>query len=208
MIFSRRTATSADSSRACLSAVVRKGSEEAMKSAARLGSWILAAMVCSSSESVGEALDDLLELEDHVALQRLDEDGGCRVCGLLIGNSFDLGHQKWLGLAEMGQACTRAVPSVKTKRLWLGILTTLWTVASVPYSCNCSGCGRVLPGVALGNDDDRALIAKRLNQLDRAFATDGQGQHGMGKEHGIANREDGQRRFGGEQAVTDSEPEL
>ncbi len=42
---------------------------------------------------------------------------------------------------ENSPSLTRSVPSVKTNRLWLGILTTLCTVARVPIACKSLGCG-------------------------------------------------------------------
>ena len=68
--------TLAVSSSACLSSVVRNGSEEATKSTRRLGSSILPAMVRNSSDKRRRFGDDLLELADHVAHQRFDRCGG------------------------------------------------------------------------------------------------------------------------------------
>ncbi len=51
------------------------------------------------------------------------------------------------------------------------------------------GLRGVQAGVALGDDENGLLFAQRLDELDGAFAADGEGQHGMGKQHGVAHRE-------------------
>ena len=84
---------------------------------------------------------------------------------------------------------TRLTPSVKTKRLWLGMRTTLCTVARVPTVCRSVGFGRVQARIQLRGDHNRPLLAQRFNQLDGAFPADRQRQHGVGKQNRVANRQ-------------------
>ena len=81
--------------------------------------------------------DDLLELRDHVAHQRFNARA---VAGVRVLQSLDLGHHEGLGLRIAHQPHP-LTPSVKTNRLWLGMRTTLCTVARVPTACRSPGLG-------------------------------------------------------------------
>ena len=116
------------SSVSCLSGVESDGKDEAMKSTRRPGSSMFRATVESSSDSVGEPATICW---NSVSTLR------CRasISELSGGAAFGMGDTR----ARMnGDNCvnsprrTRSRPSANTKRLWLGILTTLWTTADVP----------------------------------------------------------------------------
>ena len=65
---------------------------------------------------------------------------------------------------------TRSTPSVKTKRLWLGMRTTLCTVAKVPTIVQIEQAWEnSRRGQAASNDNRIVLFTQRLNQLDRAL---------------------------------------
>jgi hypothetical protein len=53
--------------------------------------------------------------------------------------------------------------------------------------------GGVLTGVALGDDQDGLALPERLDELNGAFAADGQRQDGVGKEDCISNWENRER---------------
>ena len=125
------------SSNRCLSSVVRKGSDEATKSTSRLGSSMLAAIVRSSSESVCDSLticwNWLITL--RTSASALDV-AACSVSSRTSTSATMKGS-----VCVKRTSRTRSVPSVKTKRLWLGMRTTLCTVASVPTTCRSAGLG-------------------------------------------------------------------
>jgi len=134
---SSRAATSGVSSSSCFSLVGRKGSDEAMKSTSRPGSSILSAMVCSSSERVGEELTICWNCETTLRCRASISASRGGVISATGSTDAVMNGSNWLNSPSR----TRCVPSVKTNRLWLGILTTLWTVASVPTLCRSAGCG-------------------------------------------------------------------
>ena len=84
---------------------------------------------------------------------------------------------------------TRLTPSVNTNRLWLGMRTTLCTVASVPTCVQVGRLGRVQARIKLRRDNDRPLLAQRFDQLDRAFPAYRQRQHRVGKQNRVPHRQ-------------------
>ena len=54
------------------------------------------------------------------------------------------------------------------------------------------GLRRIDAGLALRYDDDGFVVAERIDQLDRTFTADRQGKHGVRKQDGIADRENGE----------------
>ena len=58
------------------------------------------------------------------------------------------------------------------------------------------GSGSIQAGIFLRGYGDGALFAQRLNQLDGAFPADGKWQHGMGKQDGVPDRQDGDAPHG------------
>ncbi len=116
------------SSVSCLSGVESEGKDEAMKSTRRPGSSMFKATVESSSESVGEpetiCWNSVSTLRCRASISELS---GCVASG--IGETFArMNGANWVNSPRR----TRSSPSANTKRLWLGILTTLWTTADVP----------------------------------------------------------------------------
>src|SRR5207244_582871 len=108
-----------------------------MKSTKRPGSSMFIATVESSSESVGDPATICWKrvrtlrcsASTSEPLGGMDSDTGStrhRIKGVNWVNSVSR---------------TRSRPSAKTKRLWLGILTTLWTTASVPTVYRSVGWG-------------------------------------------------------------------
>ncbi len=98
---SRRAVTSGVSSSSCLSAVVRKGRLEAMKSARRPGSSMLMAMVCRSSESVGE---EVTISWNWLTTLRCRASSSGDLLGLDLVDDLVLGGQEGLDLGELAQA--------------------------------------------------------------------------------------------------------
>jgi hypothetical protein len=79
---------------------------------------------------------------------------------------------------------------VKTKRL-VGHFDDLVDGREGAVVVQVGGSGGVQVGVALGDDDDGFFVAERLDELDGAFAPDGEGENGVGKENSIADWEHG-----------------
>jgi hypothetical protein len=52
-----------------------------------------------------------------------------------------------------------------------------------------SRLGGVKAGVKLSGNDDGARFANGLDELDGAFAPDGEGQDSMGKQNSVAHRQ-------------------
>jgi hypothetical protein len=177
-----RALTSDVSSSSCLSAVVRKGNDEAMKSARRPGSSML----------IGEGRrrgDDLLELADDVPLHGLDLGGDL---GRALGDGLVLGGHERGQLDELAQAHALGAFGEDEEAL-VGHLDDLMDGRAGAYGVEIGAGGGVLAGIALGDDQDGLALPERLDELDGAFAADGQGQDGVGKEDRISNRENGER---------------
>ncbi len=125
------------SSSSCLSLVVRNGSDDAIKSASRPGSSMLIAIVCRSSDSVG---DELTICWNWLTTFRCS----ASVSGVAGGSiSSTVSHSAVINgvIWANSPSRTRSLPSVNTNRLWLGIFTTLCTVARVPMWCRSAACG-------------------------------------------------------------------
>ena len=88
---------------------------------------------------------------------------------------------------------TRSRPSANTNRLWLGIFTTLCTTARRADGVQVGGLRRVHARLALRHHNDGLVLAQRIDQLHRTLPPDRQGQHGVGKQHRVAHRQNRQR---------------
>ncbi len=160
-----------------------------MKSARRPGSSMLMAMVCRSSESVGEEVTICWNwLTTLRCMASISADGAA--CGL--GDGLVLGGHEGGHLGELAQADALGAFGEDEEAL-VGHLDDLMHGRAGADGVQVGAGGRVLAGVALGDDQDGLAFAKGLNELDGALAADGQGQNGVGKEDRIAHREDGKR---------------
>ena len=109
------------SSVSCLSEVESDGKDEATKSTKRPGSSIFMATVESSSDSVGDPAticwNNVSTLRWRASISELGD-------GAVSGTGETRARIKGVSCVN-SVSCTRSKPSAKTKRLWLGILTTL-----------------------------------------------------------------------------------
>ena len=130
--------------------------------------------------------DDLLELVDDVAHQRFDAGVGF---GLDILKLLDLGDHEGLGL-DVAQQLDPADAFGEDEAALVGHAHHFVHGGQGADLVHVVGLGRIEPGIELRGNDDRALLAQRLDELDGALAADRQRQHSMGKQHGIADGED------------------
>ncbi len=125
------------SSSSCLSSVVRNGSEEATKSTSRDGSSMFAAMVRSSSERVGDSETICWNWPTTLRTSASNSGEAAGSASSSVSTSATMNGSDWTNRSSR----TRLTPSVNTNRLWLGMRTTLCTVASVPTVCRSAGLG-------------------------------------------------------------------
>ena len=137
----------------------------------------------------GRGGDDLLELADHVALHGLDLGRGR---GVRLGDGLVLGGHEGGQLGELAQAHALGAFG-EDKEALIRHLDDLMHGRAGADGVEVGAGGRVLAGIALGDDQDGLAFAKGLDELDGALAADGQGQNGVRKEDRIAHREDGKR---------------
>ena len=180
------------SSVSCLSGVDSDGSDEAMKSTSRPGSSMFIATVESSSDSVGEPATICW---NSVSTLRCSASISESLGGIVSGIVVTRARMKGASCAKSASR-TRSRPSANTNRLWLGILTTLCTTASVPMAYRSVGCGKSTR-LALRHHHDGLVFAQRVNQLHGTFPPHGQRQHRMGKQHRVPHRQNRQRALGG-----------
>ena len=98
---------------------------------------MFAAMVRSSSESVGDS--ETICWNWPITL-RTSASNSAEVAGVTsssVSTSATMNGSDWIKRTSR----TRLTPSVNTKRLWLGMRTTLCTVARVPTLCRSAGLG-------------------------------------------------------------------
>ena len=185
---SMRAATSAVSSSSCLSAVARNGSEEAMKSTRRPGSSMFIAMVCSSSESVGEAVTICW---NWAITFRCSASSSALLPEPTSGMVSTVAIMNGSIVAEFAQPdALRALG--EDEEALVGHLDDFVHRRQGADGVQVAGLRGVHARVALRDHHDGLLLSQRLNELDGAFPADGQGQHGVGKQHRVANRQNGQ----------------
>ena len=159
-----------------------------MKSTMRPASSILAATVDSSSDNVG---DPATICWNSVSTLRCNASISEFLGAGTSGIDSTVAHMNGVSCVY-SVTFTRSRPSAKTNRLWFGMRTTLCTTARLPTANRSVGCGIVHPRLALRHHHDGLVVAQRIDQLHRAFAPDGQGQHRMRKQNRIANRQHGE----------------
>ena len=146
---------------------------------------MLIAMVCRSSESVGDERDNLLELAHHVALQRLRLGRRRRL------NLFDrlaLRRHKRRDLRKLAQPHP-LIALGKHEEALVRHLDDLVHGRAGADVVQVGRLRRILARIALRHHQDRLLLAQRLDQLDRALPAHRQRQNRMGKQHGVPYRQ-------------------
>ncbi len=129
--------------------------------------------------------DDLAELADDIALQGL-ELGRIRRDDLM--NGFELGREERLHLRKIRQFDALGALGEDEEAL-VGHLDDLMDGRPGADGMQVGSEGGVLAGVALGDHQDRLLLAEGLDELDGALTAHGQGQNGVGEQNRISNRE-------------------
>ena len=112
------------------------------------------------------------------------------VSGSTSSSGLDLGDHERLGLDEADQADALHAFG-KDEPALVGHAHHFMHRGQGADRVHVVGGGRVQAGVLLGGDDDGALFAQGLDELDGAFAADGKWQNGMGKQDGVPHRQDG-----------------
>ena len=138
---------------------------------------------------IGERLrlgDDLLELRNHVAHQRLRIGRGRRF-GILQNLHF--GHHERLGLRVAHQ--THPLNAFgEDETALVGHAHDLVHGSQRSHRVHVGWFWRVQTRVLLSYHHDGTFLAQRLDQLDRTLPAYGQGQHRVRKENRIPNRQD------------------
>ena len=129
--------------------------------------------------------DNLLELRDDVAHQRLEAGAGRR---LDILQRLDLGHHERLGLRVAHQPDPLHAFG-KHKTALVGHAHDLVHRGQRAHRVHVVGLGRVQARIELRRHNNGPLLAQRLDQLDGAFPAHGQGKNGMGKQNRIPDRQ-------------------
>ena len=139
----------------------------------------------------GRVADDLLELVEDVALEGFQSRGCAVEFGGDVEDGLDFGHEEGFGLGELAEFDAGGAFG-EDKAAQVGHFHDFVNGGKGAVFLEVFGLWGVLAGVALGDDDDFALVAEGFDELDGAFAADGEGKDGMGEEDGIADREDGE----------------
>ena len=129
--------------------------------------------------------NDLLELGYDVAHQRLGVRRGSR---LDVFESLNLGHHEGLGLGEAQQAHA-ANALGKDKAALVGHAHNLVHRGDGAHGVHIVGLGQVLARVHLRRHHDGPLLAQGFDQLNGAFAADGQRKNGVRKKNGLPDRQ-------------------
>jgi hypothetical protein len=133
---------------------------------------------------------NLLKLRQHIPLQRL----GLRRC--LQANLLQrlvLRSQERLRLRKVPQPHPLRTLR-KDEEALVRHLHHLVDGRARPDQVQVRTLRHILAGVALGDDENRLLLAQRLNQLDGALAAHRQRQHRMGEKHRIPHGRIGYER--------------
>ena len=139
---------------------------------------------------IGERLrfaDNLLELADDIAHQRFR--AGV-VAGSVVLQNLDLGDHEGFGLRIAHQPHPLHALG-EDKAALVGHAHNLVHRGQRSHGVQIGRLGRVQPRVQLRRHNNRPLLAQRLDQLNGTLPAHGQGQHRMGKENSVADRQDG-----------------
>ncbi len=98
---------------------------------------MFAAIVRNSSESVGDSETICWNCAITLRTSASNSDEGAGATSSSVSTSATMKGSDWTKRTSR----TRLTPSVNTNRLWLGMRTTLCTVARVPTVCRSSGLG-------------------------------------------------------------------
>ncbi len=132
--------------------------------------------------------DDLLELRDHIPLQRFQLGALARIH---FRQMIDRGHHERLKLSKFAQLDPlRALG--KDEQALVGHFDDFVHRRQGADGIQVAGLRAVHAFVALRDDHNGLLLSQGLNELDGALPADGQRQHGMGKQHRATNRQNGQ----------------
>ena len=132
--------------------------------------------------------DDLLELRDHVALQRFQLGA---FTWIHFRQVVDRSHHEWLYLGKLSQFDPLGALG-KHKEALIGHFDYFVHRRQGAYGVQIAGLGAIHALVALRDHHDGLLLSQGLNELNRAFPADGQRQYGVWKEHRAANGQDGE----------------
>jgi hypothetical protein len=136
----------------------------------------------------GRGGDDLLELRDHIPLQRFQLGALARIH---LRQMIDRGHHERLKLGKFAQLDPlRALG--KDKQALVGHFDDFVHRRQGADGIQVAGLRTVHAFVALGDHHDGLLLSQGLNELNRALPADGKRQYGMGKQHRATNRQNRQ----------------
>jgi len=131
--------------------------------------------------------DDLLELADHIAHQRLELCRGCR--GYVLYRLYFC-HHKRLGLDKTYQPYPVHTLS-EDKTALVGHSHNLVHGCQGAHAVQVGGLGSIQARIELCRNHNRPLFTQRFNELDGTFATYRQRQDGVRKQDRIAHRQNG-----------------
>ena len=172
------------SSSCCLSLVVRKGSEEATKSMRREGSSILAAMVRSSSERVGDSATICWNWETTLRISASKPEVSA---GGSISSSGSISATMKGSVWVKRTSRTRLYAFSEHEAALVGHPDNLVNGGQGADFVQVVGLGGVEAGIDLGGDHDGALLAQGFDELDGAFTADREWQNRMGEQDRIAD---------------------
>ena len=132
--------------------------------------------------------DDLLELGNHIPLQRFQFGALARIH---FRQMIDRRHHEWLKLSKFSQLDPlRALG--KDKKALVGHFDDFVHRRQGAYGIQVAGLRTVHAFVALRDHHNGLLLSQGLNELNGALPADGQRQNGMGKQNRAANGQNGQ----------------
>ena len=136
----------------------------------------------------GRGGDDLLELGNHIPLQRFQLGALARIH---LRQMIDRSHHEWLELGKFSQLDPLGALG-KDEEALVGHFDDFVHRRQGADGIQVAGLRTVHAFVALRDDHDGLLLSQGLNELNRALPADGQRQHGMGKQDRAANGQNGQ----------------
>ncbi len=121
--------------------------------------------------------DDLLELGNHIPLQRLQFGALARIH---LRQMIDRSHHEWLKLSKFAQPDALGALG-KNKKALVGHLDNFVHRRQGTYGIQIAGLRTVHALVALRDDHNGLLLSQGLNELNGALPANGQRQHGVRK---------------------------